>query len=507
MQNLVNSELVTESVKGKVGQVVRKLKDRVDIEKTWNISSTNKKYSEKNLSDEDYDTIAKAFAGMRKAETFPEYKKHYLSLCNVTGIPKDHVVIVTYRLQRSKENNFVEIIYNVSPKKITIPSGSTLYHMSTCHTIDSLEPKFKGKSAKSYLYSSPRIYFTLKKNMNKFAADIKHDKKTTTYTPVEDIKYAYIDPLVPVYSMGAVFVETSFPIKVEKVDMSRKNIKDVQESVQEDLFQEPIFTSLSDFMEYYGLEFADDDEFYQEGVIKDKIGELKRKFDGKKHLKEEWDKISENISNSEETMNLPEDDKKELKEKLSTMKSTDNFNVYKKAHDWICKLFKIPSDKTVIEKIDTVDKEDDVNIKYNVGSGKKIIIPTDTELVHKTDVDNIRELKPVFKSKGKFFYPSKRVYFSLRKKGTKSNGEQNEYIPKEEVKTAYIDPRASSFNSSSIFIDTSLPIPVKKVTDKMVEEEKSVKENTIDLELNVHKYMYEGVITEDEKEILINALK
>ena len=148
-----------------------------------------------------------------------------------------------------------------------------------------------------------------------------------------------------------------------------------------------------------------------------------------------------------------------------------------------------------------------MNIKYNVGSGKKIIIPTDTELVHKTDVDNIRELKPVFKSKGKFFYPSKRVYFSLRKKGTKSNGEQNEYIPKEEVKTAYIDPRASSFNSSSIFIDTSLPIPVKKVTDKMVEEEKSVKENTIDLELSIHKYMYEGVITEDEKEILINALK
>ena len=505
-----NNDLYTsESVSGKIGQVVRGLKDRLDIEKTWNVSSSNRKYSEKNLPEEDYNRISKAFAGMRKSKTYNEYKKHYSDLCSVTGIPRSHVVIVTYKLNNSKEGNSVEIIYNTAPKKITIPAGATLYHMSTCHTIDALIPQFKGKSAKSYLYSEPRVYFTLKRNMNKFAADIKHNEKITTYTPTEKINSAYIDPLVPAYTLGAVFVETNHPIRVEKVKpetkKNKKNDKDkeVKESVINDFeFDGPAFVCLDEFMEYYGLEYAEDDEIYQEGVIKEKIGQIARKIDGKLHVKKEWDKALDKVNKSSETMNLPEDTKKELKKQYEMASTTDNFSAYKKAHAWICKLFKIPSKDTTIENLHIGGDNEDTTIKFNTNKSRKIVIPADTELVHYSDND-LTEIKPEFRSgsSGKKLYPSKRVYFTIRKRGTSDSSDKKGFVPKENIKTAFINPNSNSFTANSIFVDTSLPIPVKKPESKKVE---SVKESVIDM---LSSYFNESYITESEKEELENVLK
>ena len=501
--NINNDEInmVEESVSGKIGQVVRGLTDTVELKKKWNKIQPNKKYSNSNLSDEEYDKISKAFSGMRNATAYSEYKKHYQSLCSVTGIPTEQVVIVSYSLKRDKEKSSIEITYNTSPKKIIIPNGSTLYHMSENHTITELVPQFKGKSAKSYLYSSPRVYFTLKKTMNKFAADIKKQSKVTTYSPTENIQFAWIDPLVPAYSFGAVYVETNSPIKVEVVS------SEVKESVDDDVFTEPSFVSLEEFMEYYGLEYApDDDELYIES-LQGKVGEVLRNMDGKNFVKNVWKNATKNIRQKEESKQLSKKDKDTLKSKYETISTTENFTLYKTAYAWICKFFNLPPKSTIIENIDIDDEE--AKIRYNVNDAKKIIIPNDTHLLHVSPADNITELKPSFRSKvkGKYLYPSKRVYFTLGKSipGNKAGLEKStttKYTPKETIKTAYIDPACTNFNIGAIFVPTSLPIPVEKIN-----ETKPVKESSLSgLDLFIYESFMNDYINETEMKLLLEIL-
>ena len=125
----------------------------------------------------------------------------------------------------------------------------------------------------------------------------------------------------------------------------------VQESVDYDLG--PEFDNLEDFMEYYGLEFVEDDEVYQEG-IKEKIGEITRSISGTKFLKDTWKKASENLKDEISEKDISNKDKKEIRSNYDIAKNSNNYTIYKKAFNWICKFFGIGKN-SIIKKI-TVNK-------------------------------------------------------------------------------------------------------------------------------------------------------
>ena len=122
-----------------------------------------------------------------------------------------------------------------------LPEGATLYHMSKVDGIKELIPVFRGKSAKGYMYDKPRIYFTVKKNMPKLMADYGAGEKTNMYVCKENIKYAFVDPLLWGHISGAVYVETNKPIKVDQIndkdkaaELKRKNDEALEESTEFD---------------------------------------------------------------------------------------------------------------------------------------------------------------------------------------------------------------------------------------------------------------------------------
>lgn len=499
---LSNETELEESVSGKVGTLVRKIQDKLEIHKKWDKISANKVYEVKDIPTKKYQEIVNELQSLQNSDKYAEYKIHYNKLCSLTGISKNHSIIVDYSFEADKTSNRIKIIWNETKKKITIPNGSRLYHMSQVSTITSLEPKFKGKSAKGYLYSSPRIYFTLKKEMPKYAADIKQQESTTLYTPKENITSAFVDPLVPSFSLGAIFVETNLPIKVEKVDRRKKDNKkekDVKESVE--LVDDPVFESLEDFMNYWGITFADEE--FEEGV-KDKVGEASRGVENKLFIRKVWEDIKKNIKREEKTIPLKEKDKKDLKENYNTISNSTVYLIYKKAYDTICKFFGIPNKDVIIENIEI--KDDKAHIRYSKSVPRKIIIPNDCQLLHVSPTKDITELKPTFRSrvKGKYLYPTKRVYFSIgkqvsaKKAGLEGQSNLNKYTPKEDIKTAYIDPSCIDYSTGAIFIDTAFPIPVKNINDE--KKTKKVEESTTgDILTSIQESFDKGLITENEK--------
>ena len=51
------------------------------------------------------------------------------------------------------------------------------------------------------------------------------------------------------------------------------------------------------------------------------------------------------------------------------------------------------------------------------------------------------------------------------------------YTPKQEIKTAYIDPTYADFGSGSVYVETETPIPVMKYAKKLLDIFKDRKEN------------------------------
>jgi hypothetical protein len=89
--------------------------------------------------------------------------------------------------------------------------------MSKIGGIKALEPTFRGKSERGYLYDKPRIYFTINKNLPKLAADYALTEKMYKYKCLENIKYVYVDPLIRNRLMGAVYIETDSPVPVKSL--------------------------------------------------------------------------------------------------------------------------------------------------------------------------------------------------------------------------------------------------------------------------------------------------
>lgn len=456
------------------GAILRKIGSLKDIAKSYNQKKRKiDVFRSNNITDATFDRLKELFHCLRvKDPTFRAYKSHYDEMCRICGIPNTDSIIVSEKFIRGENNrNTVEIQYSTKTKKIIIPEGYVLHHQSPANNIKELTPTFRGKAGKGYLYSSPRIYFSLRK-LPKICADVSNKTEMTLYTPDTTIQTAMIDPLLPNFGFGAVYVDTIYPIKVIKMEEYQKRNNAYSESVNEEVFE-----SVEDFMAYYGLTYADDDLPYEESV-RARIGNYLRKRSDKKFVKDRWKSEQRNITGGTKTVALNRKDSEQIKGLWEIVTKTDHFSVYKSAFQKLLSFFGIHDSSVVINKMTSDGKTEDSDL-YTIQThhGKrKIIIPNGTLLIHTSPANNIAELKPTFRSRtiGRFLYPDQRVYFSLGKpiSSSKAGLEKQttfKYTPKETVQTAYIDPAAPNFSTRAVYLTTSTSIPVISLEKKSEE--------------------------------------
>jgi len=216
----------------------------------WNAANQDsgiKKYKNTMLTDEEYERMKACIDLMRSTEDYDEYKKAFNRLCYFCHIVPRGVVLVKCEITKGKENhNSLHIEYSYNTKRIQLPEGTVLYHLTKVDGIQELIPAFRGKSVKGYMYDKPRIYFTIRKNMPKLMADYKASEKMNMYVCKEKLKNVFVDPLLWGYASGAVYVETNRPVKVEKVDKSKA--EELKEK-NDDAFDESAF----DFEDFFGF--------------------------------------------------------------------------------------------------------------------------------------------------------------------------------------------------------------------------------------------------------------
>lgn len=226
------------------------------------------------------------------------------------------------------------------------------------------------------------------------------------------------------------------------------------------------------------------------------LDDIKKKMSNVSDLKDQWKKVADKFVKHKWIYRYINDKQKESLEKWYSCLTDDDvsYGDYKKAFRYICNFMGLPYKTVIIENMIIVkDKEDkdqwELSLKYSKGLAK-VTIPDGVHLIHVTPVRGINELIPSFRSKtkGKYMYPSKRVFFTVGKdiKPTQAGLEGQKtcrYTPKEEIKTAYIDPTYADFSSGAVYVETDKPIPIdtydrvmekvfKSIQNKFKKEEK-----------------------------------
>ena len=246
--------------------------------------------------------------------------------------------------------------------------------------------------------------------------------------------------------------------------------------MEKETYESPEFDNLYDFMEYYGLKFADeDDSDVVMESLREKINSYVRKKNDDKFKKKVWVDNANKISRTEKSVEVSDKDFSIMKNIFDTMKTATDFRTYQKAFKSMCSRLHIDPNSTIngifFKKGEGPDKN---RIHFNAsGKSRKIIIPNGSLLMHTTKTPGIKALNPSFRSRvsGRFLYPEQRVYFTIGKpidpkKAGLEKSTVNRYTTKETFSTAWIDPEASNYSDGAIFIKSTTPIPVVPLIEK-----------------------------------------
>lgn len=212
------------------------------------------------------------------------------------------------------------------------------------------------------------------------------------------------------------------------------------------------------------------------------IDNVKKKITDTKELKEQWKKVADGFVKHKWIYRYIDEKQKEqlLKHYANLTSENVSYSKYKNSFNFIARFMGLPHDKIIIENMmftkDKKDKEQEiVALKYSKGLAK-VTIPEGVRLIHVSPADNIKDLIPSFKSKvvGKYMYPTRRCFFTVAKdiKPTKAGLEHQKltrYTPKQEIRTAYIDPTYADFGSGSVYVETDAPIPVENYQKKLLD--------------------------------------
>lgn len=210
------------------------LKDFIETIKNWKTSNNNhaqRSFKSNSITDEEYEELKKIIETLTSSDVkYRDYKKAFKDLCTFCHTIPTGTIITKYNLKKGdKDHNILEVEYGENTKKMKLPEGVKLFHMSKVPNIQKLIPQFRGKAERGYLYEKPRIYFTINKYMPRFLADYTKGEKVYKYEVKENIQDVYVDPLVWNISQGAVYIETNNPVPVKEVKDSL--VKDVVDTV------------------------------------------------------------------------------------------------------------------------------------------------------------------------------------------------------------------------------------------------------------------------------------
>lgn len=218
-------------------------------------------------------------------------------------------------------------------------------------------------------------------------------------------------------------------------------------------------------------------EYLNEGIIDN----IKTKIVNIKELKSQWKSVADTFVKHKWIYRYINDKQKEkLEEHYDILTDEDStYGQYKRSFKYICNFMGIPHHMVIIENMEfTKDKQDkdqwELALKYSKGL-LKVNIPEGVSLIHVSPVKNISSLIPSFRSKtkGKYMYPNKRIFFTVAKdikpKQAGLEGKNTfRYTPKDNIKTAYIDPTYSDFASGAVYIETDRDIPVETLEKKSI---------------------------------------
>lgn len=219
----LDEELVAEAILENKNQEIKEL---LKNWKTSNQAHSKKVFKNDSLTEEEYDHLCDLYDIIKHTDDYKQYKKAFDGLCKFCHIVPTGTIITKCEIHSGKKENknsiFVE--YTENTKKIHLPDGVKLYHLSKVAGIKELIPVFRGKSATGYLYDKPRIYFTIHEKMPKFLADYKWYEKMHKYECKLDIKDVYVDPLVWNGNLqGAVYIETNKTVPVEEMGINKND--------------------------------------------------------------------------------------------------------------------------------------------------------------------------------------------------------------------------------------------------------------------------------------------
>lgn len=212
-----------ESVLDTIGNYMNKFKSFVELKRNWNKfhkQIDSKVTVEKTLTPRQVNKF-NFHKSMLSSPTidYEKYKESFDAICEFFQLdPLETVIeemdIITNPV--TKEYTF-RLRYSAGLVRIELPEDTMLCHSAMARNIKELRPSFKSKTLGQYCYPMQMCYFTLKKKVPKEKAGLQN-KKTYEYTPLEPIKYAYIDPCMTEYEIGSVFVPTDKPMPVVRTN-------------------------------------------------------------------------------------------------------------------------------------------------------------------------------------------------------------------------------------------------------------------------------------------------
>ena len=157
---------------------------------------------------------------LRDSKTYESYKKIFDDVVNMYN--KENVSALKF-LDMEKYNKLVFLSYG-KLKPMVLKKGSKLYHISTCSTIQALNPVYKCRDNITF-YSTPRIYFTDKiMDVKKVLPNV--EKPAIYEYEVPKDMTAYRDSEYGSWYHHCLYVESKVPLKVKNIT------KDVLESAK-----------------------------------------------------------------------------------------------------------------------------------------------------------------------------------------------------------------------------------------------------------------------------------
>ena len=171
------------------------------------------------INEKQKEQLLKHYANLTEDKVFySRYKNSFKAIAKFMGLPADKIIIENLTFTKDPKDKTQEIVslkYSKGSAQVTIPEGVRLIHVSPVDNIENLEPSFRSKVKGKYMYPTKRCFFTVAKDIKPTKAGLEN-QKLTRYTPVNDIKTAYIDPTYADYGSGSVYVETESGIPVMK---------------------------------------------------------------------------------------------------------------------------------------------------------------------------------------------------------------------------------------------------------------------------------------------------